>query len=475
MSRIERRQFLGTLCGVGLGGTAGLVRVPPRQDRSARGQRDGSLDDSAATWDRTYGSDRWDLVEDVVESPDGGYAFTGTHGYSLGGRTAKAWLVSVRHDGTTQWELTLHNDSEANAIVGTDEGDYVIGGRDGSNGLVARVSADGTTRWTKTYSDSSDARIRSLVDAHDGGYLFAGGTTPADSGENVWVVKTDPDGVPEWEQSPANAGDNWANAVIATTDGDYLVAGRMVDRTHQVPFLLKLSPSGDVRWLRRYTAAHSAGAASVIETSDGGYLFPGKVERDDGGVDAWLVSVDGIGQHQATWRYAGYGATATAESAMELADGGYLFYGATAGDDGTEDFWMGRTATDGTLEWERNWGGPEDDYAFTTIPTSDGGYLVTGNEQSGGDYDARLLKYPSLPGPEPTPSGTSTVTSTSATATETATESNTTEPDPSVTSARRGTASGDSTTTQVPGFGLLGAFAGLAGAGYLHWRRSRSE
>jgi hypothetical protein len=80
---------------------------------------------------------------------------------------------------------------------------------------------------------------------------------------------------------------------------------------------------------------------------------------------------------------------------MEATDGGYLMVGYTSSKGvGNKDIWLIKTDSEGEMEWERTLGGPADDEGWSVLETEDGGYLVTGvteSEGSGGK-DLWLVK-----------------------------------------------------------------------------------
>jgi len=83
--------------------------------------------------------------------------------------------------------------------------------------------------------------------------------------------------------------------------------------------------------------------------------------------------------------------TQRANSIIETSDGGY----AIAGGYGViEDFCLLKTDEWGNMQWTKTYGGTNDDRAFSVVETSDGGYAIAGYTQSfgAGSFDFWLVK-----------------------------------------------------------------------------------
>jgi hypothetical protein len=68
-----------------------------------------------------------------------------------------------------------------------------------------------------------------------------------------------------------------------------------------------------------------------------------------------------------------------ARSFQVMADGGYIVAGwTTSFGAGQEDVYIVRTDAEGNLIWQKTFGGPGDDRAYSIQPTTDGGYVIAG-------------------------------------------------------------------------------------------------
>lgn len=72
-----------------------------------------------------------------------------------------------------------------------------------------------------------------------------------------------------------------------------------------------------------------------------------------------------------------------ANSIIQTEDGGYAMAGYTwSKGAGRQDFWVIKLYEDGSVEWDRTFGGSEADVIYSIIQTNDKGYVVAGKTQS---------------------------------------------------------------------------------------------
>jgi len=148
-------------------------------------------------------------------------------------------------------------------------------------------------------------------------------------------------------------------------------------------------------WSQTYGGANDDYAYSVVQTSDGGYALAGFTDSSGaGGFDFYLVKTDSAGNQNWTQTYGGSGDD-FAYSVVQATDGGYALAGYTdSSGAGYNDFYLVKTNSAGNLQWSKTYGGAGDDEARSLIKTSDGGYALAGWTDSfgGGGYKFYLVK-----------------------------------------------------------------------------------
>jgi len=133
-------------------------------------------------------------------------------------------------------------------------------------------------------------------------------------------------------------------------------------------------------------------AKAVINTTDGGYAILGHVQSMDGDVtnkpnesyDFWLLKYDSTNQLQWQKSYGGSDDDRGADL-IQTSDGGYAVIGKSKSNDlnvsenaGYDDFWISKLDSSGSISWEYSFGFAGSDTPYSIIQTNDNGYLLSG-------------------------------------------------------------------------------------------------
>jgi uncharacterized delta-60 repeat protein len=259
---------------------------------------------------------------------------------------------------------------------------------------VLKLNADGTVAWQKTYGGASADWGNYIQQTADGGYIVAGYTDSFGAGaSDLWILKLNADGTIAWQKTYGGTGADSANAVQQTADGGYIVAGytNSFGEGRGDFWILKLNADGTIAWQKTYGTAGYEFGFSIQQTSDGGYIVAGNTDSSvTGNYDFWILklNVDGTAAWQKT--YGGTGAD-SANAVQQTADGGYIITGYTYSfGAGGGDFWILKLNADGTVAWQKAYGGTDNEEAYSIRQTTDSGYIVAGYTDSfdagGGDF-----------------------------------------------------------------------------------------
>ena len=225
-------------------------------------------------------------------------------------------------------------------------------------------------------------------------YIVAGYRYSAN--KNVWLLKLDKKGDIIWQKEIDRGDVDMAYSIKQTEDGGYIVIGETgfesskEGRTFLDPdvWVLKLDKDGTIEWQKAYVAFSqpvSDIAYSIIQTDSGGYGFV----LNMGGPVFSELSEDGNILQQSV-----YGKYSTAIYSIQEIDDGYVLAGWTNSfGTGEYDLWVITINKLGSVKWQKSYGGSEDDKAYSILTTDDG-YIVAGTTKSfgNGGLDAWVLK-----------------------------------------------------------------------------------
>jgi hypothetical protein len=242
-----------------------------------------------------------------------------------------------------------------------------------------KTDANGNEQWNQTYGGIGVDVGQSVVQTSDGGYAITG-YTDYGAGSDFWLVKTDSTGMAQWNQTYGGPGDDFGWSVVQTSDGGYAVAGftQSYGAGMNDFWLIKTDAAGNAQWNQTYGGPNIDQGYSVVQTGDGGYAIAGRTNSYGVGNDFWLVKTDSSGTVQWNQTYGGPNYE-EGHSIVQTSDGGYAVAGHTnsygAGD---YDIWLVKTDANGNMQWSQAYGGTGTDYWGIVVETSDGGYAIAG-------------------------------------------------------------------------------------------------
>ena len=361
------------------------------------------------TFERTYGGTDWDEGYSVQQTADDGYIISGYTG-SFGAGGYDVYLIKTDATGNTIWTKTYGGTEweEGHSVEQTTDSGYIITGYTNSFGAgyddiyLIKTNANGDANWTRTYGGADNDEGYSVQQTADGGYIVAGSTSSFGAGSwDVYLIKTKSNGDTTWTRTFGGAWDDGGYSVQQTADDGYIITGY----THSFGagywdvYLIKTDTNGDTIWTRTYGGTNHEHGASVQQTADGGYIIAGHTESYGAGYwDVYLIKTDANGDTSWT-RTFGDDDQDYGWSVVQTSDGGYTIASTTAPwGPGYDDIILIRTDSCGDTCWTRTFGGDSADLAYAVQQTADGGYVLAGSTTSFGPWMANfyLIKTDSL-------------------------------------------------------------------------------
>lgn len=348
------------------------------------------------TWTQTYGGKNNEHGYSILQTNDGGYLALGTTETNSSGGT-DAYILKVNDKGALQYSNTIGGPGNdyAYSIRKTIEGDYVFIGRTNSYGSGAydawlvRLDAQGNVGKMNTYGGPKNDYAYSFRQTTDSGYIIAGRTESFGAGgSDVYLIKTDSQGNLKWSSAFGGKADDWGKSTLQSRrNGNYLVLGR----TNSFGaggydfYLIEADQDGKKIWEKTYGGAKNDFGDSMQEIKEGGYILLGWTDSfSNKGYDIYLINIDNDGNELWNKTFGGakddYG-----KFIRQTDDGGFMILGDTTSyGAGGSDIYLIKTDKQGIMQWNKTFGGKQDDYGSFILKTIDGGYIIIGTTNSFG-------------------------------------------------------------------------------------------
>ena len=291
----------------------------------------------------------------------------------------------------------------------TEDNGYIVAGRTFSFGTggwecyLSRFNSNGDTLWTKTYGNVLYDELQDVDTTSDGGFIAVGHTTTTDWDGNVYLIKTNANGIVQWskEYGGSIGFSDKGYSVRETSDGGFIITGttESFGSGGDDVYVLKVNAFGTVQWT---TTIGSAGTASVMdagrevqETNDGGFIVVGYTSAVDVNFsDVYLIKLNaaGVVQWKKTYGGSSYDIGYTVQ---QTTDNGFII-GATTNSYGAGnwDAYLLKTDANGVLQWSKTYGKSGEDRAQCARQTPDGGFILCGRSTGfgTGNFDVALYR-----------------------------------------------------------------------------------
>jgi hypothetical protein len=329
-------------------------------------------------WQKCYGGSGWDAAYSVVKTQDNGFLLSG------------------------------YSDSN--------DGD-VSGNHGGGDAWVVKTDSLGNIQWQRTYGGSGIESAYQILNADDGGYIFAGLTGSSDGDvlgnhlgpSDVWIVKLDTIGNIQWQRCYGGSGleenvyminvNNGYVFVSTTTsdDGDVIGFQNLRD-----PWLVKIDYNGNIVWQKCILSNFDDRASMLCQTGDGGFIIAGDSYNISpicqAEIDTRIMKVDSIGNLISSYCRGGFDDD-IGGSILATSDHGCIFTSRVYGGGGEIigyhpgmfDMWVVKQDSSGNIEWKKCLGGSGNDAGGSIIENDDGSFIITGGSSSNdGDVSGNI-------------------------------------------------------------------------------------
>jgi PKD repeat protein len=285
--------------------------------------------------------------------------------------------------------------------------------------------------WDHRYGGTGNEKLSVFHETLDRGFILGGTSSSEASGDKTqsawdntldyWIVKTDMQGNKIWDKRFGGTRKDELTALQQTSDGGYILGGfsnsgisgdktqanwdpniSIANPTNDY-WIVKTDSLGNKQWDKRFGGIYDDRLTSLQQTDDGGFILGGfsgsdisgdKTEATRGSTDFWIVKTDAQGNKEWDKRFGGTNNEQFCSLCI-TADGGYLLGGyswSSINGDKTQlncgtgnycDFWIIKINQAGVKQWDKRFGGDKNDELFDLKRTADGGYILGGYSWSG--------------------------------------------------------------------------------------------
>lgn len=386
---------------------------------------------------KTLGGSLNDSGKSIVSTADGGYAVLG-HTQSTDGDASNKqndsfdyWLLKFNSESILQWQKTYGgtDDDRGNSIIQTNDGGYAMLGysksNDGdvseNNGFndfwISKINASGDVLWQKTFGFSGVDTGISIIQTNDNGFLLSGvldvsasggqgnskSLNTKHAGGDYWIIKLNATGTKEWSKFYGGTFTDTPYDAIQTSDNDYIIVGSSDSNDVDISknkgsydfWAIKISETGTLLWEKSFGGTEIDEAYAITNSGDGNYIIVGDTRSNDlditnnkGAADLWLVKITPEGT--LIWQKT-FGGTSfdAGRSIFKTQDNGFIISGNSRSTDGDvsknndqNDAWILKVDANANLKWQKTIGGSNIDLAFSSTQLSNGDIITVGETSS---------------------------------------------------------------------------------------------
>ncbi|GEM_PF-1037915 len=241
-------------------------------------------------WQKTLGGPALDSANSICRIENGGYVVCGLT-ESKGAGEDDAWIIRIDESGEMLWEAIFggtRTDS-ATCVTESRDGNVLVSIACGSpeyssknmDYAILALDSSGRSLWWQTYNNESGEGYdypMSLIETADRGIVITGSsdtTVPVD----CTIIKTGPDGIPEWTRTEEGSFHEFGIHTIELNDGTISLANiDQPDQWNTDAWLIRHERTGSVRWDRIAGGVEHDWATAMCRSTDSSIIVVGHTQ-----------------------------------------------------------------------------------------------------------------------------------------------------------------------------------------------------
>ncbi|MPS72607.1 MAG: T9SS type A sorting domain-containing protein [Chryseobacterium sp.] len=298
------------------------------------------------------------------------------------------------HAQKVSWQKNIDSNTQdfLSGLAVTIDGQYLVSGSSiqkdqnpssnqnkGYDYHILKLDQQGQKVWEKYFSGNRHDYLSSTVSTREGGFLLAGTSYSSSAldkkdrsngSSDIWLIKIDENGEEEWQKTIGTRYNEEARAVTQTTDEGYIIAGSTnhpkLGHGSKDVLVTKLDKNGKVIGQLIMGGKGLDEVEKVIPTKDGGVLMG--IYSRSGAVTNEELKIN----------------NEDASTPLGMTGEGPItinYQPKTTDNHGEGDYWIVKLDKNMNVQWEKNYGGSEDDHV-RTMALTDTGYIIGGESRS---------------------------------------------------------------------------------------------
>ncbi|PIQ15191.1 MAG: hypothetical protein COW67_09725, partial [Flavobacteriales bacterium CG18_big_fil_WC_8_21_14_2_50_32_9] len=184
-------------------------------------------------WTKKYGGNDWDFVYDLTITYDSGFVFCGETYNNTAGQS-DVFVVRTNKNGDTLWTKTIGGNliDKGNSIIETSDSSIVIAGMtttttDSVQMYMIKLSPTGNLIWDVAYGPAGYEEANSVIETANGDYVLGGVTTSftPNNDNDFYLIRADSSGNFIWGNYFGNQGEEIIYDIVELADGDFFNTG----------------------------------------------------------------------------------------------------------------------------------------------------------------------------------------------------------------------------------------------------------